>query len=130
MTTPLEVLAQSKYMLLNTFRRDGTAVATPVWVVRIADELMVWTNPTAGKVKRIRRDGHVEIGPCTRSGRPLGYPVPASARILDPGELDAVMAALIDKYGVVARLTQLPDRINAMLSRPPQPRGGIGLVLV
>lgn len=128
-TTPLSMLARSKYVLLTTFRRDGSPVPTPVWVVGVGEELMVWTNPTAGKIKRVRRDGHVEIGPCSRGGKPLGSPVSGSARILAPGELDAVLAALVEKYGWVARLTQLPNRINALLSRPPRPRGGLAVVL-
>src|ERR1700712_4393323 len=108
MKTPFDILSTSSYVLLTTFRRDGTPVPTPVWVVRIGDELVVWSSPTAGKMKRIRRDPHIEIGPCTRRGKPLGRPIAGRARILDDSELDAVMPALIGKYGLIARMTWLP----------------------
>src|SRR3978361_2149295 len=108
MMTPFDILTTSSYVLLTTFRRDGTAVPTPVWVVRIADELVVWSSPTAGKMKRIRRDPLIEIGPCTRRGKPLGVPIAGRARILGDSELTGVMPALIGKYGLVARLTWLP----------------------
>ena len=129
MESPLGVLAKSSYVLLTTFRRDGTPVPTPVWVVRVGDELLVWTNPAAGKVKRIRRDSHVEVGPCTRSGTPLGRSISGTARILDASELPLVKPALIGKYGLVARLTQLPDQLGAMLGRPPHPIGGLAIAL-
>lgn len=68
MSTDLERLGAAQYLLLTTFRRDGTAVPTPVWVARDGAELVVFTAPNAGKVKRIRRDGAVRVGPCTMRG--------------------------------------------------------------
>ena len=35
----LEQLGSEKYVLLTTFRKDGRAVATPVWVVRAGDQV-------------------------------------------------------------------------------------------
>ena len=129
MTTPLDLLGRTPYVRLTTFRKDGTPVPTPVWVVPVGDELLVWTNPTAGKVKRIRRDGHVEIGPCTRRGQPIGGSIPAFARILAPDELDVIEPALIRKYGALARMTFLPAKINRWLRRPARPIGGLALSL-
>jgi uncharacterized protein len=123
------VLARAKYVLLTTYKRDGTAVPTPVWAVLVGDELQVWTNPAAGKVKRIRRDGHVEIGPCTQRGKPIGRPISAHARILPDTEVDEVMKALVGKYGWQARLTAIPNKLNHLLGRPSLPRGGIGISL-
>jgi PPOX class probable F420-dependent enzyme len=34
-----------------TFRRDGTAVATPVWFVADGGTLLVWTGESTWKVK-------------------------------------------------------------------------------
>lgn len=129
METPLDLLTRSKYVLLTTFRRDGTPMPTPVWVVRVGEELLVWTSPSAGKVKRIRRDGQVRIGPCGRTGKPLGRQVPADARILHESELGLVVPALIRKYGLVARLTTLRTKVNALLGRPPLAVGGLAITL-
>ncbi len=129
MQTPFDILARSSYVLLTTFRRDGTAVPTPVWVVAIGKELAVWTNPTAGKVKRIRNDARIEIGPCTRRGKPLGRPISGSARILGADELPAVMPALIQKYGLIARLTSLPSLISTALGKAPRPVGGLAITV-
>jgi hypothetical protein len=128
--TPFQILARSSYVLLTTFRRDGTGVPTPVWVVEISGELVVWTNPTAGKVKRIRRDPRIEIGPCTRGGRPLGRPIAGRARILEPSELGAVLPALVGKYGLVARMTSIPTMFNKAMGRPPLPVGGLAITVL
>jgi hypothetical protein len=129
MKTPFDILAAASYVVLTTFRRDGTAVPTPVWVVRIGDELVVWSNPAAGKMERIRRDPHIEIGPCTRRGKPLGLPIPGMARILGPSELAAVRPALIGKYGLIARLTWLPAALMKAVGKPPPPVGGLAITL-
>ncbi|MCT2588123.1 PPOX class F420-dependent oxidoreductase [Actinophytocola gossypii] len=85
-TTGFEHLAGAKYILLTTFRRDGTPVATPVW--HAVRDGIVYTSTIAslGKVKRIRRDPHVTIAPCTIRGRPTGPAQPARARILSGEE--------------------------------------------
>ena len=129
MTDVLELLARTPYVLLTTFRRDGTPVPTPVWVVRDVDELLVWTNPQAGKVKRIRANGRAELAPCSRSGQPLGTSVPATGRVLGSDETGRILPALVDKYGLLARITaQLPQRLGALVGRRP-PVGGLALTL-
>jgi PPOX class probable F420-dependent enzyme len=37
----LDELGSAKYVSLTTYRKDGTAVPTPVWMVRDGDELAV-----------------------------------------------------------------------------------------
>ena len=82
----LDVLGNADYVLLTTFRKDGTPVPTPVWVVRIGDELRVWTIRDSGKVKRIRRSGRAQIAPCTIRGKPRGLSIDATARMLPDSE--------------------------------------------
>jgi hypothetical protein len=60
----LAALAVERHISLTTFRRDGTAVSTPVWVV--SDDgrrLLVWSGANTWKVKRIRRDPRVRVAP-------------------------------------------------------------------
>jgi PPOX class probable F420-dependent enzyme len=82
-TEPLERLDAAKYLLVTTFRRDGRAVATPVWKVRDGDALGIWTATDSGKVKRIRNRADVRLAPCTSRGKPLGEEVSGHAEILD-----------------------------------------------
>lgn len=114
-----EILARSPYVLLTTFRKDGRAVATPVWAAPSDDgRLLVWTAPDAGKVKRIRRSSRVTLVPCSVRGVPIGREIPATARIVDTTDLRPVYRALIAKYGIQAWLTLLPNRVMARLGRP------------
>ena len=60
MDPELARLADSKYVLVTTFRKNGTKVATPVWSARDGEELVFWTRADAGKVKRLRNNQAVD----------------------------------------------------------------------
>jgi len=104
----VERLGSGSYVSLTTFRRDGTAVATPVWVSRDGDHLFVWTEATSGKVKRIRNGARVLLAPCDSRGGLQGSQVEGSARVLD----DAADIAHVErlhraKYGLQYRVFDL-----------------------
>ncbi|WP_026423657.1 PPOX class F420-dependent oxidoreductase [Actinokineospora inagensis] len=94
-------LGDGKYLLVTTYRRDGTAVPTPVWVARDGADLVAWTVRDSGKVKRIRAGCRVEVGPCDVRGRPLGESSTVKARLLDAADTDRVRKLIQRKYGVV-----------------------------
>jgi len=110
MTTPLDVLGNADYVLLTTFRKSGVPVPTPVWVVRNGDELQVWSNPAAGKLKRIRNSGRVELAPCTLRGKPRRRSVEGVARLLTDGEARPMLDRLVKKYGLRGWLTTMQGR--------------------
>jgi PPOX class probable F420-dependent enzyme len=94
-------LASGAYVALTTYRRDGTAVPTPVWVSSDGAKLYVWTEAGSGKVARIRHRALVLLAPCDARGRPQGSEVDASARVLDdPAEVGVVARLHRAKYGV------------------------------
>ncbi|GLZ39411.1 PPOX class F420-dependent oxidoreductase [Actinokineospora sp. NBRC 105648] len=98
-------LGQGKYVLVTTFKRDGTAVPTPVWAATDGAELLVWTVRGSGKVKRIRNSDRVELAPCDLRGRPSGPSVPGSARLLDAAGSERARKIIQRKYGVLGWLT-------------------------
>ncbi|MGH3949523.1 MAG: PPOX class F420-dependent oxidoreductase [Pseudonocardiaceae bacterium] len=106
MASELERLAGEKYVQLTTFRKSGEGVPTPIWAVANGDELFVWTPRDSGKVKRIRRDGHVEITACDALGRIThGATVPGQARLLDDKATDRVRTLIGKKYGLFGWLS-------------------------
>ncbi|MGZ3143205.1 PPOX class F420-dependent oxidoreductase [Lentzea chajnantorensis] len=106
-------LGEGKYLLLTTFRKNGTAVPTPVWVVPGEGAVVyAWTARDTGKVKRIRRSGAVEIGACDVRGNPKGASIPARARILDDAASDRVRAGITKKYGILGWLTVFGSRLR------------------
>jgi uncharacterized protein len=96
-------LADAKFVLLTTFRKDGRAVPTAVWVAAVPDGLGVWTPSGSGKVKRIRRDATVTLAACDRRGNPTGPAVDGSAVILDADGTARVRAAVRRKYGLIGK---------------------------
>lgn len=102
--TTLDELAAGNYLLLTTFRKDGTPVPTPVWFARDGDALVVWTETNSWKVKRIRRTGAVTVGPCTGRGKPLGPAVPGQAEILDASATRRVRRLIKQKYWLTGRV--------------------------
>ncbi|MGW2251126.1 PPOX class F420-dependent oxidoreductase [Kitasatospora sp. NPDC001660] len=105
-------LSAGSYLLVTTYKRDGTAVPTPVWVVRDGDALGVWTVTDSWKVKRIRNRADVLVGPCDVKGRPTGEQYPATAEILGPERTAAYRTLLRQKYGLLGVLTLLGSRVR------------------
>lgn len=99
-------LQRSKYALLVTFRKDGTAVPTPVWFALLDDEhFVVRTEERTAKVRRLRRDARARVFPSDPRGKPLGPGVEGVARVLPAGaESERAEAALDDHYGRTRRI--------------------------
>lgn len=98
-------LAQQKFVLLTTYKKDGTPVGTPVWVASDGDRLVVWTNPRSWKVQRLRRNPSVTLQTCDNRGRPAGGEVSAgTGEILDSADTDRVRDLIAGKYGLIGTL--------------------------
>jgi PPOX class probable F420-dependent enzyme len=104
-------LAGHKYLNLESFKRDGTPVQTPVWFAEDHGILYVYTLANAGKVKRIRRNPHIHIAPCTVRGTVIGPWVEAEATIVDATTAAHGHALLRHKYGWMKRMGDLISRI-------------------
>jgi PPOX class probable F420-dependent enzyme len=98
-TGTLEDIARRKNALVITFRRDGSPVPTPVWAAVADGRIYVRTERASAKVKRLRREPHALIAPCTREGRILGPPLKVSGRVLELAEEPLAERALRERYG-------------------------------
>jgi PPOX class probable F420-dependent enzyme len=116
-TDTLGSLGRERYVSLATFRRDGRAVETPVWVVEHRGRLYVFTEAASWKVKRLRRDPRVRITPCNVRGALRGQPTPGSGRIVtDPDLESAVYRAFEQKYGWQMQLLNLFSRLGGRIA--------------
>jgi uncharacterized protein len=96
----LEPFARQKYLNLETFKRDGTGVATPLWFAEKDGTIYVYTLADAWKVKRIRNNPRVRIAPCDFRGKLKGDWVEAKARIVESPAEEQLGHQLLDKkYG-------------------------------
>jgi PPOX class probable F420-dependent enzyme len=95
----LSALEGHDYALLVTFKRDGTPLPTPVWFGLADNKLYVRTSSDTHKVKRIRNDSHVRVGPCSMRGKATGPLTEGRARIVPPEEEEQAEAAIAANYG-------------------------------
>ena len=96
----LSQFEKQQYLNLETLRKNGNAIKTPVWFVQDGDNLIVWTEVSAGKAKRIRNTAAVRINPCKSDGTVLGEWVPATARVDDSSQaLEHLKGLMSKKYG-------------------------------
>ena len=101
-------LQPARYIALETFRKNGQGVITPVWLVVEGEKLYVWTKADSGKVKRIGHTPRVRLCESDYRGTPRGAWLEAQARILDSPEADqAQRQRLAHKYGWQFRLIDL-----------------------
>lgn len=109
----MDRLARARYVSLTTFRRNGEAVPTPVWVTSEEDFLLVFTEATSGKVKRIRNNPKVTVAPCDVRGGLQGDPVEGRAELLAaPDLVDRAARLLRRKYGWQARAAEAWSRLR------------------
>ena len=100
--------AKAKYLNLETFRKTGVGVRTPVWFAQDSSTdsspnagsvFYIYSAPDAGKVKRIRNNPRVRVAPCSFRGNLRGAWVDARARICEGPEAAHGQNLLRRKYG-------------------------------
>ncbi len=103
---PFASLYPHQYALLKTFRKNGDAVATPVWFANENGKLYITTSNTTGKVKRIKNNGRATMTPSDQRGRIIGdgKEVEGTARIVPEAEYARANAVLLSKYKLMYRM--------------------------
>lgn len=126
--TPTELarrLAGAKFVSLVTYKRDGSAVASPMWVAQDGPDLVVWTPADTWKVKRARRDPRVVLIRSGRTGKvdPVEPELSGTAVVEDAPEAVSKAETLIRrKYGLEFVLI---TTIEAVMARGRKPRVAI-----
>lgn len=106
-------LSRQQYLNIETFRKSGLGVKTPVWFVQDGDTIFVRTVANSGKVKRIRRNEQVNIAPCKVDGTLLGDWSPATAREVVDGATGKKVDHLLDKkYGLMKKMFALTSALQ------------------
>lgn len=116
MSDPWSRCKTAKYVSLETYRKDGSAVRTPVWIApdqeAPGDRLIVWTVTDSWKVKRIRRNPAVRLAPCTVRGAIAGEWVDAHAELMTSSQSAIAGRWLRAKYGLQARVLMPLSRLR------------------
>ena len=104
MENKLEPFLDQKYINLETYKKDGTSIRTPVWFVIDKNLIYVITRESTGKVKRLRNNQNVRIVPCSFKGEPKNEWVKGAAEKITGDEADKAIKLRKKKYGMFARL--------------------------
>jgi PPOX class probable F420-dependent enzyme len=113
--TPLD---RERYINLETFRRDGTGVKTPVWAAALDGRLVIVTDGTSYKVKRLRNNPKCRAAACNVRGVVKGPWYEGECRVLEDASHTArARAALRDKYGLQFRVFEFFSRISRRARR-------------
>lgn len=116
----LNDLNDAQFIALETFRKTGEGVITPVWVTSEAGKLYVWTGVGSGKIKRIRNNPRVRVCKSDGRGQPQSEWVEAQARLLDsPEAIAAAQHRLTAKYGRSFRLISMMQGLVRFVRRIP-----------
>jgi uncharacterized protein len=119
-TNSFTPFANQKYLNMETYRKTGKPVATPVWFAEENGTLCIYSLANAGKVKRIRNNPQVRIVPCDVRGKPKGEWVEVKARILDERGAALGHRLLNQKYGWMKRIgdafSQLRQRRRVVIA--------------
>ena len=114
MPDALAQFAAAKYISLETFRKTGVGVRTPVWFAAdpaAPDLFYLYSAADAGKVKRIRNNPHVRVAPSDIRGNLRGAWVDGQARIIEGGDADKAQQLLRQKYGWMKRTGDFFSRL-------------------
>ena len=107
MWNQLKQFLDQKYINLETYKKDGIPIRTPVWFMIDNDIVYVITREKTGKVKRLRNNQDVRIVPCSFKGEPKNYWVKGRAQKITGADAEKAMKLRKKKYGFSARLAGL-----------------------
>ncbi len=112
MTALIDQFSNHKFINIETYRKTGQAMPTPVWFVEHDGKLYLRTINNAGKVKRIRNNPKVRVMPCGQRGEPRGEWVDATARVQSDDEDRLVNTWFMAKYGIMKRFFDLMNSLR------------------
>ncbi|HYB87135.1 MAG TPA: PPOX class F420-dependent oxidoreductase [Streptosporangiaceae bacterium] len=127
-TSDLATARTAKTILLTTYKRDGTAVGTPVSIAFDGDRAFFRSYDKAWKARRLRNNPRVEFAPATLRGKPLGPPVQARAVLLEGEQAQIAARALARSHRLLQGvLVPLAHRLRGYQTMhyelEPQPAG-------
>jgi len=101
----VDALGRHRYVLLETRKRDGTWVGTPVSIATADGRLFFRAYDASGKAKRLKNFRTVKVSPSTMRGRPTGPTRTGTADLVDGADAARARALLAAKYPLLqARL--------------------------
>jgi len=100
-----------KYISVETFKKNGQGVKTPVWFVLHENVFYMYTEADSWKVKRIRNNPRVRVAACNVRGAVKGQWLDATASIVE-GDERLAADRLLDRKYFLKKIFNFLTRIN------------------
>jgi PPOX class probable F420-dependent enzyme len=121
MADAVSALGAEKFVSLTTFKKDGGAVASPMWIGQDGDHLFFWTPVDSWKAKRAKNNPQVTLVPCSRGGkvREGAAAVEGVAEVIaEPATVERLAGVIRRKYGIEFVIVTFIERILARGKKP------------
>jgi uncharacterized protein len=102
-----------KYINLETYRKNGQPVQTPVWFTIDGATIYIRTDMNSGKVKRAKNNPHIRITPCNSRGQPKGIWVNSEVRTASTSESERANQLLKKKYGLEGKIIRMFNKLRS-----------------
>lgn len=116
-------ISDEKYVSSTTFRKSGTPVPTPTWIVELdGGRVGFWTSSASGKYKRLRNNPKITLQPSDSRGKVRAGTAPANgtAELLTTGpEWDAVQSKVRAKYGFMVSMSRFMNTVGHLGKKFP-----------
>lgn len=95
----MQDLSAYRVLLLETFKRDGSGVITPVWFIQEGDTIYTSTPSETWKAKRLRGNPRARIAGADAAEQPATDWFDVTGRFVDGVEAQRIYTVIDRRYG-------------------------------
>lgn len=95
----MQDLSAYRVLLLETFKRDGSGVITPVWFIQEGDTIYTSTPSETWKAKRLRANPKARIAGADAAEQPATDWFDVTGRFVEGAEAQRIYDAIDKRYG-------------------------------
>jgi PPOX class probable F420-dependent enzyme len=125
-------ISDEKYVTTTTFRKSGTPVATPTWIVPLdGGRVGFWTSSRSGKYKRLRNDPRITLQPADARGRVKAGSQASTGTVqlvTSGADFDAIQQRVRAKYGMQVPMSKFFNTLGH-IGKGKFPYGDVGVVV-
>jgi len=107
----LEAFEKAKYINIQTYKKNGHPISTPVWFIIKDNKIFFRTSHNSGKIKRIRNNNNVKFALCDIRGKIKGEWYEGIAKIESDSD-NSILSQINKKYGISSRLMKIFYKIK------------------
>ena len=101
-----------KYINLQTFKKNGEIVSTPVLFVLKNNEIFFRSDADSGKVKRIRNNNNIKASICDIRGNIKGQTYTGIANFQDKSRYNEINSLFDKKYSLVSPILKIVYKLR------------------